>query len=249
MVTLDCYRRYVEKSTRPAGQADTRARIIAAAAGLLQNGGPTAVTTRAVAEGAGVQAPAIYRIFGDKDGLLEAVAEHVMSELVSAKAATVQSAAENDIDPLDDLRAGWQNQIDFGLANPVLFRLLSDPSRAESSPAAQSGLRILEARVHRIAAAGRLRVTENRAVGIIQAAGTGAILTMLATPPEQRDSALPDAMYDAALSQILTDATGPVTDDALTTTVAFRAVAPQLESLTAGERRLLMEWLDRAVAR
>ena len=248
MVTLDCYRRYVEKSNRPAGQADTRARIIAAAANLLQNEGPSAVTTRAVAEGAGVQAPAIYRIFGDKDGLLEAVAEHVMSELVSSKAATVQSAAENDIDPLDDLRAGWENQIAFGLDNPLLFRLLSDPSRIESSPAAQSGRRVLEARVHRIAAAGRLRVSENRAVGIIQAAGTGAILAMLATPPEQRDSALPDAMYDAALSQILTDATGPVTDDALTTTVAFRAVAPQLESLTTGERRLLLEWLDRAIA-
>ncbi|WP_338419811.1 TetR family transcriptional regulator [Streptomyces klenkii] len=33
------------------------------------------MTTRAVAAAAGVQAPAIYRLFGDKDGLLEAVAE------------------------------------------------------------------------------------------------------------------------------------------------------------------------------
>lgn len=237
----------MEKSTRSHSQADTRARIIATAARLLQNDGPSAVTTRAVADGAGVQAPAIYRLFGDKDGLLEAVAEHVMSEFVTSKAATVQAAADEGVDPLEDLRAGWQNQIDFGLSNPVLFRLLSDPSRVDRSLASQSGLRVLEARVHRIAAAGRLRVSESRAVGIIQAAGAGAILTMLATPHELRDSGLPDAMYDAVLTQILTDATGPVSDDRLTTTVAFRAVAPQLEALTAGERQLLLEWLDRAI--
>ena len=51
----------------------TRARIVDVAARLLQTDGPAAVTTRAVAEGAGVQAPTIYRLFGDKEGLLDAV--------------------------------------------------------------------------------------------------------------------------------------------------------------------------------
>ncbi|MGI3786407.1 MAG: TetR/AcrR family transcriptional regulator, partial [Janthinobacterium lividum] len=69
----------------------TRARVVDVAAHLLQSEGPAAVTTRAVAEGAGVQAPTIYRLFGDKDGLLEAVAEHVMAAFVSAK--TVREAA------------------------------------------------------------------------------------------------------------------------------------------------------------
>lgn len=248
MITSDCYRRYVEKTTRASGQADTRARIIDAAAHLLQNDGPAAVTTRAVAVRAGVQAPAIYRLFGDKDGLLESVAEHVMSEFVATKAAIVQAAADDDVDPLDDLRHGWDTQIDFGLSNPVLFRLLSDPARVEGSPAAQSGRRVLEARVHRVAAAGRLRVGENRAVGIIQAAGIGTIQTMLATPPEFRDAGLPDAMYDAVLSHILTDAPGPVSDDRLTAAVAFRAVAPDLDALSSAERQVLVEWLDRAIA-
>jgi AcrR family transcriptional regulator len=238
----------VETTTRTSGQADTRARIIAAAARLLQEGGPSAVTTRAVAVAAGVQAPAIYRLFGDKDGLLEAVAEQVMSDFVSTKAAIVQAAADDNVDPLDDLRAGWDTQIDFGLVNPVLFRLMSDPSRGEGSPAAQSGRRVLEARVHRVAAAGRLRVSENRAVGIIQAAGTGTIQTMLATPVDQRDAGLPDAMYEAVLGRILTDAAGPVSDDRVTATVAFRAVAPELEALTPAERQVLIEWLDRAIA-
>jgi AcrR family transcriptional regulator len=62
-----------------ARRADVRSRIIDVAARLLPDEGPTAVTTRGVAEQAGVQAPMIYRLFGDKDGLLEAVAEHMMA--------------------------------------------------------------------------------------------------------------------------------------------------------------------------
>ena len=53
-----------------------RQRVIEAAIDLLARGGRDAVTTRAVAVAAGLQPPAIYRLFGDKDGLLEAVAEH-----------------------------------------------------------------------------------------------------------------------------------------------------------------------------
>ena len=62
---------------------DARSRIVDAAARLLREHGPAAVTTRGVAEAAGVQAPTIYRLFGDKDGLLEAVAEHVMAGYVA----------------------------------------------------------------------------------------------------------------------------------------------------------------------
>jgi AcrR family transcriptional regulator len=44
-----------------ARRADVRSRIIDVAAQLLRDEGPTAVTTRGVAEQAGVQAPMIYR--------------------------------------------------------------------------------------------------------------------------------------------------------------------------------------------
>ncbi|MGI8416298.1 MAG: TetR family transcriptional regulator, partial [Nakamurella sp.] len=63
---------------------------------------------RGVAEAAGLQAPTLYRLFGDKDGLLDAVAEHVMATYVSVKAAIVEAATADDADPLDDLRAGWE---------------------------------------------------------------------------------------------------------------------------------------------
>ena len=56
-------------------------RMVRAAADLLQSGGIDAVSTRAVAAAAGVQPPAIYRQFGDKDGLLDAVARFVIARL------------------------------------------------------------------------------------------------------------------------------------------------------------------------
>ena len=229
------------------GRADTRSKIVNVAAGLLREGGPTAVTTRAVAEAAGVQAPAIYRLFGDKDGLLEAVAEHVMTSFVAAKAAEVQAAESGDVDALSDLRQGWDRQIEFGVDNPTLFRLLSDPDRVRTSAAARAGRGVLAARIRRLAATGRMRVSEQRAVDLIQAAGIGTIQTLLATPKAHRDPALADAMYEAMLTQILTDPEPTHNRPELTAMVAFRAVAPEINALTPAERQLVLEWLDRAI--
>src|SRR3954464_6242890 len=104
---------------------DTRGRIVAVAARLLHEQGSGAVTTRGVAEKAGVQAPTIYRLFGDKNGLLEAVAEHTMATFVSAKARAVAAETAADLDPVEDLRVSWDRQLEFSLANPAVYRLLS----------------------------------------------------------------------------------------------------------------------------
>ncbi|WP_223190690.1 TetR/AcrR family transcriptional regulator [Nonomuraea terrae] len=216
-------------------------RIVEVAARLLREQGAAAVTTRAVAQAAGMQAPTIYRFFEDKDALLDAVAEHVFTAYVAEKAL-----AEAGDDPVADLRAGWETHIGFGLANPALFGLLTDPSRTTHSPAAVAGLEVLRGRVHRVAAIGRLRVTERRAVELIHAAGTGAVLTLLSIPPADRDLELADAMYEAVMQVILTDAPALAVDGTTAATVAFRALAPKLPMLTDAERALLSEWLDRA---
>ena len=206
------------------------------AAKLLREQGPGAVTTRGVAMAAGVQPPAIYRHFADKDGLLDAVAEHVFATYVAEKARTADAG-----DPLDDLRQGWDTHLGFGLANPAIFRLFSNPG-----PAASAGMEILRARVRRVAATGRLRVPEERAVQIIQAAGTGAVLTLLSLPVEQRELDLTDDMFDAVLRVILTDAPALKTDGPVAAAIAFRTLVPDLPGLTGPERTLLTEWLDRA---
>jgi AcrR family transcriptional regulator len=224
-----------------ASRLETRARIVEVAARLLRTDGAAAVTTRAVAQAAGMQAPTIYRFFADKDALLDAVAEHVFADYVAGKAV-----AEEGTDPVADLKAGWDAHIGFGLANAALFGLLTDPARGEPSPAAAAGLEVLRGRVRRVAEAGRLRVTERRAVELIHAAGTGAVLTLLSTPLETRDPGLADAMYEAVARSILTDVPALPTGDPAGVAVAIRAVAPTLPMLTAAERTLLSEWLDRA---
>jgi len=225
-----------------------RAKLVEVAAELLSEHGPAAVTTRGVAEAAGVQPPTIYRLFGDKDGLLDAVAEHAAASFVAAKADIARTAAAEGVDPLEDLRTAWYSQVDFAVANPAVFQLLSDPARVLRSPAARAGRSVLAARVHRLAVAGRLRVEEARCVDLIYSAGTGVIQTLLGTPPEQRDPGLAGAMWEAVLGRVLDDAggSGPeATDGGAATRVAFQALAHRLPALTGAERSLLVEWLAR----
>lgn len=213
---------------------DARANLVEVAARLLREQGPAAVTTRGVAHAAGVQAPAIYRMFGDKDGLLDAVAEHVFATYVDEKSRVADTG-----DPVADLRAGWDTHIGFGLANPALFVLLVG---RPPSPATVAGMEKLRAKVRRVAEAGRLRVSEERAVELVHAANTGAVLTLLATP----SPGLADAMYETVARTILTDAPAFAEDGPVAAVVAFRTLVPDLPALSDTERALLSEWLDRA---
>ena len=238
----------------PAGRDAVRSRLVDVAAHLLRQEGPSAVTTRAVAAAAGVQAPTIYRIFGDKDGLLDAVAERAAEQFVAAKARAAQDEVGRGADPLDDLHSAFVAQVDFGVANPEVFRLLGDPARVLRSGAAQAGRAVLRARVHRVALAGRLRVPEEHCVDLVQSAGTGVIQTLLATPPDARDPRLTAAMWDAVVAAVVVEDDGsagaapPAEHTTAATVVAFRALAPQLPGLSPAERALLVEWLERAEA-
>lgn len=223
-----------------------RARIVDVASELLAAGGPQAVTTRAVAAAAGVQAPTIYRQFGDKDGLLEAVADQVFSAYVAGK------TVPDDVDPVEHLRDSFDAHVTFGLANPGLIALLSDPLRPRSE-AEDRGIAVLRERVHRVALAGRLRVPEARAVSLVHAIGVGLVLALLGAPVDERDSALTDAAWDALASAILTDDTAPA-DDAgaagATRAAAVRLAADDhaLAVLSPAERGLLRDWLARIAA-
>ncbi|MCP2362277.1 AcrR family transcriptional regulator [Nonomuraea thailandensis] len=218
----------------------TRGRIVKIAAQLLRDQGPAAVTTRRVAQEAGLQPPALYRLFQDKDDLLDAAAEHVFAEHVAGKRLTTPSD-----DPVEDLRAGWHTQISFGLANPYVYGLLLDPARARDTPAQAKGVRILAERVHRIAAAGRLRVSEERAVNLIRAAGAGTVHTLLTLPPGHSDPQLADAAFDAIARAILVDEPAVPARDPAAVVAAFRTLLPDLPMLSKAEAALLDEWLRR----
>jgi AcrR family transcriptional regulator len=218
-----------------------RAQLVEVAAHLLATEGPGAVTTRSVALAAGVQAPTIYRLFGDKNGLLDAVAEHGFASYLARK-PPIGTAA----DPVEDLRAGWELHVGFGLANPELFRLMHTALRTPDGRAsAATGVGVLQARVHRVAEAGRLRVTERRAVELIQAVGTGVVFTLIDQAEDQRDDTLADTAWASVCAAILVDqGTAAITGPAAAA-VTLRAALPDLTALTPAERALFGDWLDR----
>ncbi len=221
---------------------DTRGRILAAAAGLLSAGGREAVSTRAVCAAAGVQAPTIYRLFGDKQGLLDAVAAHGFEAYV-----TGQVDHEAVADPVEDLRSGWDQHIGFGLTHPALYALIYGDPRPSPPPAAVALAEVVAQHVHRIAEAGRLRVSEDRATRLMLAAGTGTTLTLIATPEGERDPALSHASREALIAAVTTDVPASVAPGPAGAAIAMRAVLPQATALTAPERALMGEWLDRVV--
>lgn len=236
---------------------DVRTRVLRAASELIARGGIAALTTRSVAAAASVQAPTLYRLFGEKRGLLNAVAEHGLSTFVSDKAALPP-----DPDPVRDLANAWHGYVAFGLANPAVFAIMNEVGATiADSPAMLAGLAILRGRVERIARTGRLRMPVERAVSLIQAMCVGTVMALLAQPELQRDAQLSDEALAAMLGAILTKrsdegaggAAEPSEDQApgaiAALAVGLRAHAGALEGLTPGENLLLSELLDRLSGR
>lgn len=220
---------------------DIRARIVTAAIQLIASGGRDAATTRAVAAGAGVQAPTIYRLFGDKRGLLDAVAQHGLADYVAKKSVRVANA-----DPVQELREGWDMHVEFGLAHPGLFTIIaSDLQPRPLMPAAAAGLEILRERIRNIARAGRLQVSEARAVSMLQAVCIGTVLTLISQPEGQRDPGLSESAREAVIAAISGDAAITAEAGPSAAAVTLRASLDQTSVLSSGERHLLEELLDR----
>ena len=223
-----------------------RERMVRAAAELLATGGREAVSTRAVSAAAGVQAPAIYRQFGDMRGLLDAAALHGFSSYLETK-----RARPREDDPVDDLRRGWDHHVEFGLTNPAIYALLYGEPRPDAEPAVvREGNLILHGLVQRIAEAGRLTVGVDRAVGMVQAACKGVTLTLMGRDPATRDQGLSDATREALLSAITVDAARPSArrerdGDVARRAVALKAVLKAQAVLSPAEAVMLGEWLDR----
>ncbi|SOB79089.1 transcriptional regulator, TetR family [Sphingomonas guangdongensis] len=219
--------------------ADARERILAAALDLVTRGGVAALTTRAVAVAAGVQAPTLYRLFGDKGGLLDAVAERGLAQWIAQKQAAVPLP-----DPVEDLRASWQGYVAFGLAHPAVFTIMTAAARDRPPPpAASAGIAVLRARVSRLARAGRLRVPEERAVALIHAVGTGVVQTLLSLPPAERHDGVAELAL-RAVEAVLLDAPGTDNKTAALA-VGLLAHLPASDGLTPGERLILAELLTR----
>lgn len=225
-----------------------RERIVLATYRLLAEGGRDAVSTRAVTAAAGVQVPTIYRQFGDMTGLLTEVANFGFRKYLSDKHATLSST-----DPIADLSRGWDSHVAFGLAEPAVYALMYGDPRPGPRPTAVGEARsILRAIVHRIALAGRLQVSVDQAVNMVDAAGAGVVLHLLGSSPQDRDLTLSRAVRDAVLSSITTGTesteSGSAEEPDLLPirAVSLKAVLDTADGrLSAAEMVLMNEWLDR----
>ncbi|MGW6523587.1 TetR/AcrR family transcriptional regulator [Streptomyces sp. NPDC054962] len=225
-----------------------RHRIIEAAVELLENGGPDALSTRAVAAAAGMQPPAIYRHFGDKEGLLQAVAEHGYAQFLESKHAQLDLTPE---DPVEELRRGWDMVVEFGVSHPELFALMNRATGSGTDAAHRAGLEILRGRVRRLAASGWLRVDEDLAAQIIQATGRGGVTTWHATPAERRNPALLTILRESMVAAVTrAEPTVPAAESGPAPAArALRAALPDdADVLSEAEQRLLREWLTRLAA-
>jgi hypothetical protein len=107
---------------------------------------------------------------------------------------------------------------------------------------------VLAGIIRRIAEAGRLCVTEERAAQLVHATGCGITLTLIGLPEERRDPALSTMARESVIAAVTTDPRPERDGGVVPTAVALRAVLPQVDALTERERGLLAEWLDRVTA-
>jgi AcrR family transcriptional regulator len=228
-----------------SSREDVRTRSIEVALQLLKEGGRDALTTRAVADAAGIQAPTLYRLFGDKRGLLDAVVEYSYVSAFNAK-----KEQNYDPDPLENLRKAWEHHTTYGLENPILYALMvGDPRPGFPSPVTQKVQQRLGETIHQIALAGRLRVTEKQAVELVYAASTGAVLALLAMPEEHRDLRLARDACEAVIAAITDDSPTSNKPGAEAAAITLKAALSEVKSLTDGERFFLTELLDRIATR
>lgn len=218
-----------------------RIRILDTAHDLLNAGGRDTVTTRALTSALHIQAPTIYRIFGDKQGLLDQVALHGFSAHLASWTGWTPGA-----DPIDSLRQGWDMHIDWGLLHPQVYSIAyGEPRTGTSSPAAAEIDAILRTQFEEAAKHGMLALPVTDAVNMIRATGVGVVFTLLAMPRDARDTTLSTRAREAALAAILAKPVKREERDGAA--MQLRQQLGVTTALTANERALMGDWLDRLV--
>ncbi|WP_392674546.1 TetR/AcrR family transcriptional regulator [Streptomyces sp. LN785] len=226
----------------------TRARILEVAADLVAKSPDGDISTRAVCEAAQVGAPALYRHFGDKEGLLSAVVDHGFEAYLATKRERSETA-----DPVQDLRDGWDSHVEFALRNPNLFRLMHSPAMRTPPAAALESHRILTRDLERAAALGKLRISSELAAQMIMSANVGVGLMLVARPSTFNDGSVSRRVRDAVHAAVFVPEVG-VHEPAGAGGTQVPSVAARLSALlrrspdaglSTAEAALMNEWLDR----
>ncbi|RSD13790.1 TetR/AcrR family transcriptional regulator [Amycolatopsis eburnea] len=223
---------------RSSNATSTRDRLLLAAGQLLHEAGDGPVSTRAICERAGVQAPTLYHHFGSKQGLLDAVVNYGFTQYVQAPDAGG--------DPVDRIREGWDRHVEYGLAHPAFYVLLYGqiepgvPCNLTSSAEAM----LLELFTP-LAREGRLRVEAAEAARQFAAANSGVTLSLIAQPEDSRDTGMSAQVRESVLAGLLAEEPAGGSSVGALAVALSTALADDVDALTTTERQMLREWLHR----
>jgi AcrR family transcriptional regulator len=227
-----------------------RTRIIETAAGLLAQSADVDVSTRAICDAAGVTAPTLYHHFGDKDGLLAAVVDFGWAAFLETKLA-VAAVVHDHV--ADDIRAGWDNHLEFARDNPSFYKLMWSPAIAASSGAVREAYQMLYDRLELGAGRGQLRMSAQAAARVVLSATTGAALSLISQPDIYGDSTFATQLREAVIAWITVpqgaepaihqpERRGEPTIASVAATLSSRLAAEDTQ-LTGPEVALMQQWL------
>lgn len=118
------------QAVRTAMAADTRSVLLHAAATMLSEAGPSALTIRRLADAVNASTKVIYTYFGGKDGLFEALYLHSFAGLTR-----IFEDQDGEPDPLIRLQKMAMAYREFAIREPALYNVMfGDLGRAWQAP-------------------------------------------------------------------------------------------------------------------
>jgi AcrR family transcriptional regulator len=227
-----------------------RTRILEAAAALLASSSDGEISTRDVCAAARVTAPTLYHHFDDKAGLLTAVVDSGWATFLESK-RTVAAVIHQHV--ADDIRAGWDNHLQFARENPNLYKLMWSPAIAADSLAFRQAYQMLHDRLDAGATRGQLQVSVDVAAQAVMAAVTGAALSVI-TQPDLFDASFTTQLREAVIASITVpldrlskrDGHAPATRTqslAISASTLKSLLEVEDTALTTPELALMQQWL------
>ncbi|MEV6595200.1 TetR/AcrR family transcriptional regulator [Streptomyces acidicola] len=179
-----------------AEKVSTRDRLLVVGADLLQAAQGGEVSTRAITQAAGVQAPTLYHYFGSKQGLLDEVVSHGFHRFLE------EHQASSVDDPIEAVARAWDMHVRFGVEHPAFYAHLY----ARVEPGYKCGV-VSQVELMLLSslegAVGQLTVSPADAAKTILAASSGVVITMIGELDGTVDWALSDRTRDAILKSLV----------------------------------------------
>lgn len=118
-------------------------------------------------------APTLYHHYGDKDGLLRALAQAELLGMFARKQGMKPSG-----DALRDVKRGWDDWVEFAIENTHLVRALQASAGATTQPLREAAEAIAAGRLARLAATTPLVLDPPTGARVL-VAGANAVVQML----------------------------------------------------------------------